>query len=799
LSKEAEAKILISVIDKKLTLRDVKSLSLEIYDAQKKRVRRRGSGKSAGLDPDDKSRRYVMLADVENALSSIKSKEESDPLEDLEKMIGLKEVKKFVETLKTLKKKKERDLRRGKTPEKSEGLRMLFLGNPGTGKTVVASIFSRILREMKFTKSEIPWTESDVVASMSIKGADDMVNLFKKYKNSIIFIDEFQDMASTEGGKKALMALNPLLTAPENQGTVVIGAGYRKQVEAMLADEKVQPGLVRRFKDKVLFADYARDELEAIWEMKCKKKNLKTNLEVTKAAIDRAQKEMRAQMQPSNGGQVEAILEKAIGKQSERLDEIEDDEEYNLQELQLLPEDVILPPTETMEDVWKHINSFPGLEDLKKNLRRIENTENAKKARGKESTEQYNIVLQGPAGTGKSFIAKTIIGRFFSALGVIPYSDVEVKKGSEMKAPYEGQTDGVVKKMVQAAYGRTLFIDEISALASWGGDVGFGPEAIKALLPYLSEPEYNRKFVVCIADYPDKIAKLFKMDQGLSRRFPQQLRINLSSWGVQESKNALLTLYNDKMDEDLSSFSAVLEELFGEIVGLKDFSSGGTIIDDIIPRIETLVFENAPTYRVTEQILREAFCAAKSDLGPAKSSDLPPPAPQRHRNGPMPAMEAETQADAKEEEKVENTRAKMILSAMDKMNKKFGDRYNETPALYESDKTDPNSQYNKDLAAQLSTDLEESVTSEQAMKVRIKVARIKKEKVMTLTSTQVERFEYDCPFCERVQSEHCFYFKNSDYSDEWRRENSRRPPWSETVQTEIEEEVDVLVIEDVEV
>ena len=410
MSKEAEAKILISVIDKKLTLRDVKSLSLEIYDAQKKRVRRRGSGKSAGLDPDDKSRRYVMLADVENALSSIKSKEESDPLEDLEKMIGLKEVKKFVETLKTLKKKKERDLRRGKTPEKSEGLRMLFLGNPGTGKTVVASIFSRILREMKFTKSEIPWTESDVVASMSIKGADDMVNLFKKYKNSIIFIDEFQDMASTEGGKKALMALNPLLTAPENQGTVVIGAGYRKQVEAMLADEKVQPGLVRRFKDKVLFADYARDELEAIWEMKCKKKNLKTNLEVTKAAIDRAQKEMRAQMQPSNGGQVEAILEKAIGKQSERLDEIEDDEEYNLQELQLLPEDVILPPTETMEDVWKHINSFPGLEDLKKNLRRIENTENAKKARGKESTEQYNIVLQGPAGTGKSFIAKTIIG-----------------------------------------------------------------------------------------------------------------------------------------------------------------------------------------------------------------------------------------------------------------------------------------------------------------------------------------------------------------------------------------------------
>ena len=117
MSKEAEAKILISVIDKKLTLRDVKSLSLEIYDAQKKRVRRRGSGKSAGLDPDDKSRRYVMLADVENALSSIKSKEESDPLEDLEKMIGLKEVKKFVETLKTLKKKKERDLRRGKTPE----------------------------------------------------------------------------------------------------------------------------------------------------------------------------------------------------------------------------------------------------------------------------------------------------------------------------------------------------------------------------------------------------------------------------------------------------------------------------------------------------------------------------------------------------------------------------------------------------------------------------------------------------------------------------------------------------------
>ena len=102
-------------------------------------------------------------------------------------------------------------------------------------------------------------------------------------------------------GAAALMALNPLLSAPGNQGTVFIGAGYRKEVEAMLSAGGTDgnKGLVRRLQRKIMFADYSRSELEEIWDLKCRlnKPALEMAEDVRKAALDRIVKQQRAELQ----------------------------------------------------------------------------------------------------------------------------------------------------------------------------------------------------------------------------------------------------------------------------------------------------------------------------------------------------------------------------------------------------------------------------------------------------------------------------------------------------------------------
>ena len=68
---------------------------------------------------------------------------------------------------------------------------------------------------------------------------------------------------------------------------------------------------------------------------------------------------------------------------------------------------------------------------------------------------------------------------------------------------------------------------------------------------------------------------------------------------------------------------------------------------------------------------------------------------------------------------------------------------------------------------------------------------------MTKISTeQIQRFVYHCPFCGRIDSPSCAYIGESM---PWKLEKSLKKPWTEEIVTEIEEEVEreVIVEEDI--
>ena len=70
------------------------------------------------------------------------------------------------------------------------------------------------------------------------------------------------------------------------------------------------------------------------------------------------------------------------------------------------------------------------------------------------------------------------------------------------------------------------------------------------------------------------------------------------------------------------------------------------------------------------------------------------------------------------------------------------------------------------------------------------------EKVKKLTTAQRQRFVYHCPFCGGIDKPSCAYI-NMD--ENWKIEHSLKKPWTETIVTEMEEEIEKEVIEDVNI
>lgn len=76
------------------------------------------------------------------------------------------------------------------------------------------------------------------------------------------------------------------------------------------------------------------------------------------------------------------------------------------------------------------------------------------------------------------------------------------------------------------------------------------------------------------------------------------------------------------------------------------------------------------------------------------------------------------------------------------------------------------------------------------------MARKVKAIVKKLTTTQVERFKYHCPYCGGIDSPSCGFI---NYPMSWKIEHSLRKPWNEDIVTEVDVEVEREVLEDVEV
>lgn len=184
-----------------------------------------------------------------------------DPDRQLDKLIGLTEVKNEVQAFRDLLAYEDRY-----GSPVLDNYHMLFLGGPGTGKTTVAKIIAAVMYKAKRVTKNIylEVNAHDLMGRYLGETALIVDNAFKAAAGGVLFIDEAyafsETVGSTNGASFGDEAITKMLSLLENnpQRTAVIFAGYPDKMAEFL---QINPGLSSRIHSKLTFPDYTPDDI----------------------------------------------------------------------------------------------------------------------------------------------------------------------------------------------------------------------------------------------------------------------------------------------------------------------------------------------------------------------------------------------------------------------------------------------------------------------------------------------------------------------------------------------------------
>ncbi len=238
---------------------------------------------------------------------------------ELNELIGLEGVKKEVNNLINIVTIYNLRRQQGlKTVDMS--LHMVFSGNPGTGKTMIARLMSRIYKSLGMLDKGhlVEVDRSGLVAGYVGQTATKTSAAIEKALGGVLFIDEAYALNNKSENDFGQEAIDTLLKAMEDhrENLVVIVAGYDGLMDQFIHSN---PGLESRFNRYLHFDDYNADEMLAILDLQLKKGQYQLNEDARAAVKDYIVAANTSSIAFGNARGVRNIFERLLVAQANRL------------------------------------------------------------------------------------------------------------------------------------------------------------------------------------------------------------------------------------------------------------------------------------------------------------------------------------------------------------------------------------------------------------------------------------------------------------------------------------------------
>lgn len=272
--------------------------------------------------------------------TKVKTKNNLAPMEELDKLVGLHDVKSIVKKLiahyQFIGAHKEIN-------NSAISNHMVFAGNPGTAKTTTARIMYNILVKAGRLKPDrfVEVGRQDLVGQYVGQTAPKVKEAFDRAIGGMLFVDEAYSLSIKNAGGFGEEAVATLVQEMENHrdDVIVILAGYKEEMEQMI---HINPGLRSRISFTIDFPDYNADELVEITTSIASD----MNYTISSDAIEYIRKKFSEEKLPEdlgNGRYARNLMEHAAINHSLRMMENESDTDYTV----LSKED--------FENAWKEV------------------------------------------------------------------------------------------------------------------------------------------------------------------------------------------------------------------------------------------------------------------------------------------------------------------------------------------------------------------------------------------------------------------------------------------------------------
>ena len=454
-----------------------------------------------------------------------------DILSDLDRYIGMDEVKKAVREIAFTVHNSVQRAQRGLGEQEKSGIHIVLTGNPGTGKTTIARKLGEILESIGYLDSGhvVEVDRSKMVSPYQGETPKVVDRLCDKAMGGILFVDEAYTLAplSQSGDKdqQGTQALEQLMKRMEDDRGkfVVIAAGYRQEMDNLF---RINPGVRSRFSYFLNIDDYTPDQLYQIMCVFAKEKKYIFTQEAEELTLKMISELYNSRGKDfANGRTMRQIFEKIVAKQAERLQKVDISTLTNEQMMTIDVADIPYEAPKAVDytECLAKLNGMVGLAAVKKEISNLAAFLNLQIRRGETNTFQgKHYVFSGNPGTGKTTVAR-IMADVFRTLGILSRGQLIEADRAKLVAGYSGQTAIKTNQLIDSAMGGVLFIDEAYTLKSSDQD-SFGAEAIDTLLKRLEDD--RGKFICIVAGYTDQMHDFIDTNPGLKSRFTQTIHFD---------------------------------------------------------------------------------------------------------------------------------------------------------------------------------------------------------------------------------------------------------------------------------